>query len=370
MSAVSEITIELLNQYLSGEYKHIENIDLTALKKFTDFHNITPIISLILEQDKSLKKEDIKPFVDLKMQTVILFAKQQYLLGQITKAFNKAEIDHIVLKGSTIGKYYPEEWQRTGCDIDVLVRQKDFKKARELFITELNLKQQGSTGHDVEFESENNVNVELHFDSEENIIREADLWHEAEREENNLFSLSNEMLLAYAVAHTAKHFKTAGCGIRAVLDLYFLKKNMPFKKEKTEEILSKCNLLKFYECFSHLTDVWFGKEPATALTNSMAEYIFASGTYGTMANYYTHSVPNKEKAAAFFLKRAESIGKGYKAQNKSILLLPFFVLKSAFGVVFRKGGLFRYKAKNKAKDINRLNKANAELFKELKIEEL
>jgi hypothetical protein len=57
--------------------------------------------------------------------------KSVYALGRITQALSDAEICFIPLKGAVISALYPKSYQRTSCDIDILVHENDLEKAQE-----------------------------------------------------------------------------------------------------------------------------------------------------------------------------------------------------------------------------------------------
>ena len=84
-------------------------------------------------------------------------------LDNVRDVFNNAKIPFIPLKGSVIRKYYPEPWQRTSCDIDVLVKEKEADYAAEYLQTRLQYRCEEKWQHDISLFSPSNVHVELHF---------------------------------------------------------------------------------------------------------------------------------------------------------------------------------------------------------------
>ena len=79
-------------------------------------------------------------------------------------ALEKAQIPFLPLKGSVIRKYYPEEWMRTSCDVDILVRREDLGAAISYLKDKHQYEEKERTTHDVSLYSPSGIYVELHFD--------------------------------------------------------------------------------------------------------------------------------------------------------------------------------------------------------------
>ena len=95
--------------------------------------------------------------------------------------------------------------------------------------------------------------------------------------------ISDEEAYAYVIAHTSKHYRGGGTGIRSVLDVYVLCEKKPelVSSESFLNILKKQKLLKFFKHISNLSKVWFGDMESTPLYDEMGAYVMISGTYGT-----------------------------------------------------------------------------------------
>ena len=54
------------------------------------------------------------------------------LFRSILNQFEEAGIETLVVKGIIMKEVYPQDYMRKMCDIDIMVRQKDFKRATNI----------------------------------------------------------------------------------------------------------------------------------------------------------------------------------------------------------------------------------------------
>ena len=236
---------------------------------------------------------------------VISSLRQQYMtaifrnecmtadLNNVCEILEKNAIPHLPLKGAIIRPYYKESWMRTSCDIDLLVREEDLKRAQAIIENDLHFTLEcGPNFHDVSLYSPSGTHLELHFSIKEGIapidkILER-VWEYAAPvcDGSCRFLLSDDFLLFHLIAHTAYHFMHGGCGTKPFFDLYVLEKALPIKEEVFSAFLEESELLPFYQNVRALMRVWFENEPYTDFTRQMADYILRGGTYGS----HRHSV--------------------------------------------------------------------------------
>lgn len=210
--------------------------------------------------------------------------------AKICDILEEADIDYIPLKGAVIRGYYPEEWMRTSCDIDILVRNNELERAIALIIEKLGYEDMGRDFHDHSLRSKNGVHLELHFSINEN-DKKLDsvlnrVWDHVIRPEDNKhrFLLSNEFLMFHIIAHTQYHFSAGGCGIRPFIDMWVLEHELDFSKEMLYELLRESGSEKFYEACRVLIEVWFKNGRHSRLTEMMESYILSGGAFGTVEN--------------------------------------------------------------------------------------
>ena len=122
-------------------------------------------------------------------------------------------------------------------------------------------------------------------------------------EKTHELKMSNEDFYLYNLAHTAKHMKYAGIGIRAFLDMWLIYKNYSdsFNWDYLNEKLKLAKLDKFEKNTRQLCEFWFEGKNADETIRAMAVYVAKSGWVGTK---------EQEKSTAL----AESAGKTASVQ--------------------------------------------------------
>ena len=280
----SEICAEALDKGVLWD-----NDTLEALYALSKKHDLAHVVGAALDKHGLLTDGALaKKFGKHQMLAVYRYENQNYELSQIRRVFCEAEIDYIPLKGAVIRDLYPEPWMRTGCDIDVLVKDSDIDRAVELLISRLGYRRDTKENyHDVSLYSESGVHLELHFTLEDNIpeldvtLRRA--WEHAEQISEDLceYKLSNEFFIYHIISHAAYHFIHGGCGVRPLADLWILIKDGDYDENKLFELLNESGIFDFGSSMIELSRVWFGKEKHSEMTERMESYILWGGLYGT-----------------------------------------------------------------------------------------
>lgn len=209
----------------------------------------------------------------------------------ICRVFEQAHIPYIQLKGARIRPYYPEVWMRTSCDNDILVHEEELEKATQLLVDQLGYKAGFKDHHDISLYSKNDIHLELHFTINGNHDRINQVLNHVWDEENISHVpdscevlQSNEHFLFHIIAHTANHFLGGGCGMRPLVDLYLLRKKMPFDEEKLMDLCEQAGIDQFYRNLLLLIHIWFEHGTHTPVTEHMEEFILSGGVYGTKRN--------------------------------------------------------------------------------------
>ena len=270
-------------------------------------------------------------------------------LSSILDTLEGAGIDHLPLKGSVIRAFYPEPWMRTSCDIDILVREEDLKRARELLESELEYKYVSMGNHDISLESPGGVHLELHYRPLNDYVLDdydkplADLFGTLclQNGYSHRYEMPPEYFYYYHVAHMAKHYVNGGSGVRTVLDLYILLKNDPDLPQKSGELLKLGGLLAFEENARLLSNVWFESGEHTDLTRDMENFIVYSGVYGDVKNMIAVRRGGGKGKLGYLITRAfppyEIMCDVYPSLVGKRLLMPAYWVRRLFGIVFTPG---------------------------------
>ena len=76
-----------------------------------------------------------KKFRQQENLAIYRYTCQELALEEIRTVFEQQKIFFLPLKGAVIRDFYPEAWMRTSSDIDILIRDEDYEKAKK-FLTE------------------------------------------------------------------------------------------------------------------------------------------------------------------------------------------------------------------------------------------
>lgn len=264
---------------------------LQDLIKISIKHDIAHLLAYGLKQNGLITKEntDLEKCI---LKAIYRYERIRREYESLCEALEKAQIPFIPLKGSVIRKYYPEEWMRTSCDIDVLVHEKDSEKAKSILIDQYGYVYHGRCSHDISLFSPANIHVELHYDLiEDRFVSESsgilkNVWNMSAVRDGYTFwyEMPDDIFYFYHIAHMAKHFRTGGCGIRPFIDLYILDNIQEFDKQKRDNLLNQGSLLKFADMARKLSQIWLSDRRYDFVSKQMEDFVLQGGVYGNYEN--------------------------------------------------------------------------------------
>lgn len=269
-------------------------IDPEMFFKFCLYHKVENIAYMSLRNtDTSDIPENVMSlFKEFYMHSISLEATQQYYLDIITEEFEKNDIDYLVLKGRELARLYPSSDMRQSSDLDIYIGRDNAQKAKQIMLDngfEIEAYSDNNDNHD-EYRIDKQILCELHrvliqnnyaWQEECNKITDRLILNEGSK---HCYKMSNEDFYLYNLAHTAKHMKFSGIGIKVFLDLWLILK---YYKETLDwdyisEKLEKCKMSEFDKNARKLCEYWFEeKETDDARILKMAKYVALSGWIGT-----------------------------------------------------------------------------------------
>lgn len=284
----SQITAQPLDETAA----RLEKTDLPALYKLAKMHDMAHLAGAAIRRNGLPAGEYADKFRSHTLDAAYRSEKIAAALTQTSTWLEQAQIPFILLKGTVIRQMYPENWMRTSCDIDVLVKPDDAAGALELLCAQGYTRKPDTSAHDYVLIAPNGVAVELHHTlTQDDCVPGTDetlesVWLDAQPKTNDSweYQMSNELFWVYHLAHMARHFLHGGCGVRPFADLWLMGDKMPCDREKLETLLEKTKLVAFYTGVMALTDVWFGGMPHNQSTRQMEQFILSGGVYGTYTN--------------------------------------------------------------------------------------
>ena len=339
--------------------------NLKKIYKISCRHDVAHLVADGLQKNGLGQDFDIgKQFFERQMLAVFRTEQIGYELARVSELFEENGIDFIPLKGSVLRGYYPQDWMRTSCDIDVLIKRDDLNKATALLTDTFGYTPkptQDSQAYDLSFFSPTGIHLELHYGLMEKMFSGSrylsQVWDEVVLKEGKRhhFVMPDDMFYFYQIAHLAKHFKSSGCGIRLFLDIWVLRHHKDFRiTENSYRYLEDVGLLNFEKAVTKLAEAWFSDGEVDENLEKMQDYIFGSGIYGTSENHLTSRQIDLGGKKNYALSRIflplDKLVMGYPVLKKHPYLLPFFEVKRWFDII---------KAGRLASSVDELNANNA-----------
>ena len=171
---------------------------------------------------------------------------------------------------------------------------------------------------------------------------------------------SNEFLMLHLTAHMAYHFVSGGCGLRSVLDMWILERELVLDDEKLNALLTMTGLERFYSIVINLGEYWFGQGvTATSVVLETEKYILLGGTYGTKKQGAASKQVKKGGKLRYFWSRLfmsyEGLAILYPAIKKHKILTPFCQIARWLSVIFK-----GKRIKNEIKTVTAVSKEQAD----------
>lgn len=308
-------------------------------------HDIAHLVALGLLNNKLVKEERKQQLLQIIFHAIYRYEKLNNELKQVSAAFKKAKIQFVPLKGAVLREYYPEPWMRTSCDIDVLVHENDLERAVSVLLSENKyVSDKKKNYHDISLHSPSGVNLELHFNIQEDIesidkvLTQVWQYTAASSELEYKYEMTNEYLIFHILAHMSYHFVSGGCGIRPIMDLWLLENVLSIDENILTALLSEAKLLKFYKSVKILSTVWFGEDDHTETSKQMEDYILLGGVYGTLQNRVLVQQQKNQGKYTYAFHRIfipyNKLKHLYPKIKKHRWLLPFAQVHRWFKIVF------------------------------------
>lgn len=291
---------------------------------------------------KYCKSEKIKQAIKKDFTTQIIRDTNQNIeLEKVLDLFEKNDIRTLLVKGSIIKDIYPQNYMREMCDIDIMVHDKDYKKAVKLM---------QESGYSKYYDTEKHliltkkpfVIVELHrklmLKSEEGYEYFKNIWSSCVNYRNykNIYQLNLEDAYIFSIIHLHNHLKLMGIKLKDVLDIYLY--NEKYKEildyKKIDEKLNEWNIKKLENSIKDIAYKWFEGNYNYKLDD--VEKIILNGI--TKKNRVNYLLTKKEEKTKVLLRLAfpklEIMKEKYPILEKVAILLPVTWILRIFKDIF------------------------------------
>lgn len=284
--------------------------------------------------------------------------------AKILSALEEQGIWYMPLKGAVLKEFYPGIGLRQMADNDILYdvsRCEDVKSIMEGMGFQTIKYGEGAV-HDsyhkkpvFNFEMHRQLFGPEHGDSLYSYYRA--VKERLVKDEGNLcgWHFSPEDFYLYMISHESKHYANHGTGLRSLLDIYVYLRKVSLNWEYVEEEAKELGLAEFEKQNRMLAMHLFDGEALTEEESKMLDYVYSSGTYGTLENGVKNGIQkNGGSAVRYALKRFfvpvskknprySAYARAYPQFYKYKILLPLLPLYRVIHSVRR--GVFYAEAK-------------------------
>lgn len=298
-AAVAELSAEkalisLIASYLNGENVDGEvyrSIGVPALLALSKRWSLEVITLDALEAQHIFDQKELKAWAERRQRLQVQSVVQQGEAQALKKLFVDHGLHVLPLKGYYMKGMYPKPEQRQMCDLDFLLGEQEMEQARTLMERNGYVTEYFGNGHHDNYRKKPFLYVELHrrlLDEDSpyaaglgDLLQRAIQCPEGEYEAD-----WNDYYLFHLV-HFAKHWNSAGCGPRSVLDVYlFLRAyGNRLEEEYLQERLNQMGLSEFRRNVEQIAEYWFAphekKIELTDRAQELANGMLGSAVYGT-----------------------------------------------------------------------------------------
>lgn len=330
-----------------------KNIEWEKLFKIANKHGLSNILYygvLSLPTKYRPNEKLFRSFQENAMYELVISCNQIEAVKEFSNRFEENGIYAVPLKGICTKQHYPYPEMRSMGDIDILYKEEQQKKIREIMKSMEYQEPIEGRVHDT-YVKRPYVNVEAHrklvsADSAYSSYYE-NIWDKLSCREGCQYvhEMSIEDEYIYNLVHLAGHFQNGGIGIRFVMDVYIYNqmKNINWDYVKIE--LKKLGLWEFYQNISKLATIWFGIEETVCaedmqLLYKLSTYIISNGVFGSQRNSAAISVAQKGRMKFLiksFFPDYRNMQTMFPWLKKWPILLPYsWVLRGIRSIMFRR----------------------------------
>ena len=346
MSNNQQFFIYILSKYLNNQnidIKYNFTCNFSELLDIAYIHNLTGILAAICRKEKICLDDNYTKILD---ENLFISVRMSLMWNKLHKevttalAFNK--IKNITVKGPIIKKYYPDPDLRTMGDIDLVICKTDIPKAIKIMET-MGFKSQPGCIDEYKF-IRKDFCVELHEDLTSKdfgtgVDYKAEmqsLFYNVKKVDEYIQELTDEYHLIYLILHIAQHLISSGCGIRQIMDVAVMIKNVKLDYTHIWKELDRLELSVLAHYIFCLCHRWFGikiddYEVDEDIYEMLSNYIIKGGIFGYVGDRQNNLIIRESiygSKIKTFIKRVfpsieETKSKVIWFRNKSSLLLPF-----------------------------------------------
>ena len=250
-----------------------------------------------------------------------IFAREEIRAELTTKGIPYKE-----LQGTVIKKLYPSTEYRTMSDLDFIVERSRLADCVPI-LEQLGYRIKKIGEYEINGFRAPDIFVEIHTDY---FSEGSDYYGLMDLSFSETAAMDGESeLYLYTVLHTAKHYFSGGCGIRRVLDMYYLDQRYGDKVDRKtiDAVLAKADLTDFECQLVSLARAWFGTDEQRQNISSMEQYIFHAGLHGKRETGIYNRLRKREKGERITLSTKVKYTMSRLFPGDVVMVRAFPVLK-------------------------------------------
>lgn len=341
------------------------DVEWADVYELSERHSLTALCFFALKGEEVSNEVKVKweRAYDSCVRTDVL---QLYAWEEIKQTAKESGLKLLPLKGLHVKKLYPQTVLRQMGDLDILYEAEKFPLLKEK-LQELGYayrKESTHSNHQVFFR-EPVTETEFHSDlMPEGAAYRAyyeEPWKRAVKtEEENIYAFSRNDEYVYSVLHAAKHYGTAGSGIRTIADFYLYLKKYKAELDRAyiDRELKKADELAIAARHDAISAVSFEKmllqtvkelfEEDEIIFSEESLRMISDGVYGSLESFWKKGCEKTGKKKYIF-KRLFPSYSVMKRQHPVLkylpFLLPFFWFTRMCKALFKNGKRVRAELK-------------------------
>lgn len=269
-----------------------ENCSLESIKRIADETRMDAIFDeavLMLSKKYSVSDELLSYAKNNLNHWIYIDTAMKYEIENLLKCFDKEQIYNLPMKGYFLKNDYPNPFDRSIADYDILFDINDIDSIKNIF-KQNGYKFKKNDDQQYHFVKAPFMYIEMHRSLlKKDNINYSLLENQLEKAKvRDGYSYSKEMTLEdyyiYMLLHSAKHFSQGGIGIRVIADEYaFYKKYSDQLNQKyLSEQFEKLGITLFEKKLRDISLKWFSKGSEVKDFDDVEEYILLSMTLGRL----------------------------------------------------------------------------------------
>jgi len=233
MDKLQKEVILILKSALTGEkYTLPDDFDIEGVYKTALKHSVVSMMYYgMINCGVNDSSPQMQQLFMKTCQNIVTCEKQMYELKRLFEAFDNEKIEYMPVKGVLIKNMFPKPEMRSMGDADILIKIEQYDKIKAV-MEKLDFKEVLESDHELNWVKRGSLFVELHKRlipsyNKDYFAYYGDGWRLAKLCDGTRYSMTDEDQMIYLFTHFAKHYRTAGIGIRHFVDIWVYRKNKP-----------------------------------------------------------------------------------------------------------------------------------------------